>query len=246
MNLRTFFLLLVAVSLLTFSCQEDAKDPDQADATTDVQTPTADSIQLTTEAEKPPIITGIADNPNRFPGLKAHNDSTTEFHAYDIRFFLTHQYPLVPITDDNIPWINENGSNEQMGMFLHYILEGRELNMGEPNIRVDYMAKSNRGYPSIDSAFYSIQSYFMADATASQVLKERHAVPTAYSGMPMEVMEIFGVRGGSFTSKYVAQAFYDYDANYIVSIRLEAIEENKYQDALPAFYHLVKNFNLKM
>ena len=242
MNLRILLSLMLVASIFVISCQEDPAENTQVAP----NTAAADSVKLTTEAEKPPVITGIADNPNRFPLLKAHNDSTTEFHAYDVRFFLTHQYPLVPITDDNIPWINENNSNELMGMFVHYILEGRELNMGEPNIRVDYMKKSNRGYTSIDSAFYSIQHYFMADSVASRILQARHPVPTAYGGLPMEVIEIFGVRGGNLSSKFVAQAFFDYDANYVVSIRLEAVEENKYLDALPGFYHLVENFNLKM
>jgi hypothetical protein len=164
-------------------------------------------------------------------------------HAYTIKMKTTHSYPLAPVTNDQLMWIDAHNSNATMGTFLSYVIEGRRIMLSGVNIRIDYFNKSVKGYSSVDSSFISSRGYFLGDPEKARVLKAAQKIKTA-SGQDIMVEEYYSVRGGQFTPKYVALGYLDYNDTYIVSIVMTATEEFEFKDALDPFYRLVRSFEV--
>jgi hypothetical protein len=199
-------------------------------------------IEVDEQDQQANIPTGIVFDENRFPYLEPISDSTTLMHAFTVKMNLTHSFPLAPVTNDQLMWVDAHNSNETMGTFLSYVIEGRRIMLSGVNVRVDYFNKSVRGYSSVDSSFISSRSYFLLDQEKSQILKALHPVPTATAGKSVMAEEYYSVRGGQFTPKYVALGYLDYNDDYIVGFVLTATDEFEFKDALAPFYRLMGSF----
>ncbi len=241
MKLLNIIILLALISLT--ACKTDSKGTDS-----DGQTVTTDSVeqpQIKIEVDKSDqqenIPTGIVFDPDRFPYLEPLNDSTTLMHAFTVKMQLTHSYPLAPVTNDRLTWINADNSTETMGTFLSYVVKGRKIMLAAVNYRVDYFKKTVKGYSSVDSSFYSARSYFLLDAEKSKVIRERQKIQTA-SGQHAYVEEYYSVRSEQFTPKYVALGYLEYNEDYIVGFVMNAVDEFEFKDALPPFYKLIRSF----
>lgn len=239
---HSIFLFSLLLFFSLSACRQDPQGGGNADGTDT----TEKQVELDVDDEniQPTIPTGITPDPDRFPYLEVINDSTTKMHAYTVKMNLTHSYPFAPVTNDRLMWIDETGSNETMGTFLSYVIQGRKIMLSAVNLRIDYFNKTVPGYSSIDSSFYSAQSYFLAVPDSSQLLKERQEIPTK-SGRMAQVEEYYSYRGEGLTPKYVANGYIDYNDTYIVSFIMTAVEEYEFKDALPGYYELVKSFELE-
>ncbi|MDB4285831.1 hypothetical protein N9933_00855 [bacterium] len=200
----------------------------------------ADSIILKTDNPTTSSMTGVTPNPDRFPYIDVIDDSTLEFQAYTVKFKLVHQNPIVPVTSDKLYWIDENNSNEQVGVFATYMMQGREINLRSTQIRVDYFKKSLPGCSTTDSLFDWWQATQLTGPGA-KVMKEQQMIKTA-GGQGAEVMELFAVKQDSLSPKFLAIALLDYHDEYMIGLNLTAVDTFEYVDALPSFYKLLESF----
>ena len=232
--------LILALALSLGACKE-SKEAQQTDAEQEGSAPELVIDSGYSEGGNIPL--GIVPNPDRFPYLEPINDTTTLMHAYSVKMKLTHGYPIAPVTNDQLKWIDADNSNELMGTFLSYVIAGRRVTLGGVNYRVDYFKKTNRGYSSLDSSFISARSYYLFDTTKARVLKDHHIVKTA-TGEDIHVEEYYSYRSEMYTPKYVIQGYLEYNDDYFVSFLLTTIDEFEFEDARPYYYELIKSFEM--
>lgn len=229
--------ILIICSFMLFACQ-----PDQQATGTDEKNSEPQSkvkIEGADDGDAPsPTLFMVDDDSDRFPYLQPLNDSTIKMAAYTVRLEAVHDYPLRPLVPERTPWFNEVFSNESQGVFLSYVIAGRRLMLSEPNIRVDYINKTNPYYSSIDSAILSVEDFYMIHPD-SKYLKERNTLKTR-QGRDIEVIEVFAKRDTLYTPKYQAFGYMDYNDDYIVSIHLTTLDKYEFKDALPFYYRLLR------
>jgi hypothetical protein len=234
------YILLIALFAGLLACQQPASSgSEEPEAST--QDSAKVQIEGASEGQKA-AATGITPDPDRFPYLESLNDSTTLMHAYSVRFALSHSYPLAPITSDKLMWIDERGSNDTMGVFLTYVIAGREVSLSAVNLRIDYFQKIVPGYESVEAALASSREYFLLDQEKSQLLGSQ-SVETQ-SGKIARVEEYYSVRGERYTPKYMALGYLDYNEDYVVSFVLTTTDEFEFKDALPYYYKLMRSFSI--
>lgn len=238
-SLNLLFILL----LLSFAACTNSNSGQSSDGGEEATKQDSVVIEVDEQDQQANIPTGIVFNQDRFPYLEPLNDSTTLMHAYTIKMKMTHSYPLAPVTNDQLMWIDAHNSTETMGTFVSYVIAGRRIMLSGVNVRVDYFNKSVKGYSSLDSSIISSRSYFLADPEMAKLLKENQVIKTA-SGQDMIVEEYYSVRSVEFTPKYVALGYLDYDDTFMVSVVMTATDEFEFKDALPSFYSLIKSLEV--
>ncbi|MEM6263827.1 MAG: hypothetical protein AAGI38_15040 [Bacteroidota bacterium] len=232
---------LVGVALVAAGCNTTAEaDTGEQEA---LIAPEKDSIKIDIEGQEEQVqttITGVTEDPNRFPAITLKGDSTLYFEAFNTRFTLRHDFPLVPVTNDKLSWIEEDNFNEQNGVYVTYVVAAREIKLAAANVRVDYITKDFPSFGSADSALLWVDDFFIVPPESREI-RAAHTVTTE-SGKPAYCKEVFSVRKEGLSGKFIAFAYLDASPEHLVGFNLTAVDSFEYKDALPAFYDLVKSY----
>lgn len=161
------------------------------------------------------------------------------FEAYSVVFQLTHQPPLIPVTNYEIPWINPDNYNEQNGNFITYIRNGYEKSLQNPYIMVQYIKKDVPHASTPDSLLNWVDS-FMEKQVGGEVLKEKYELKSV-SGFKATCKDFKYPNQGEREGKCLAYAYVDYNKEYIVGMVLTTVHESDFPLNKPLFEELVKS-----
>ncbi|MCI4669796.1 MAG: hypothetical protein MRZ79_16800 [Bacteroidia bacterium] len=162
------------------------------------------------------------------------------FEAYTIAFQLTHQPPLIPQTNYEIPWMNPDSYNEQNGNFITYIRNGYEKSLQNPYIMVQYIRKDVPHAGSADSLINWVDN-FIDHQEGAVVLKDNYELKTV-SGFTAKCKDYKYPKQDDREGKSLAYAYIDYNKDYIVGMVLTTVHETDFPLNKPLFEELVKSF----
>ncbi len=178
--------------------------------------------------------------PNMFPYVYRGAGRSRIFEAYTVSFQLTHQPPLVPMTNYEIPWINPENYSEQNGNFITYIRNGYEKSLQNPYIMVQYIRKDVPHASSPDSLLNWVDT-FIDRMDGSQVLENNYELESM-SGKIAQCKDYRYPKQKKREGKSLAYAYFDYNEDYIVGMVLTTVNETDYPLNKPLFEDLVKSF----
>ena len=175
-----------------------------------------------------------------FPRVFSGSGTTNIFEAWTMKFTLTYDQPFVPVTNDQVPWVNPESYNENNGLFVTYIGKDRKLSLNEPYIQVQYVSRKLQGYSSLDSVFFSLDRFFLYDP-GSKVLADRREMLTQ-SGLVAHIKAYQTPTYQNRTGKFVALAYVPYDKDYYVAFALTTTDQGDFAQYLPGFEKLLASF----
>ncbi|MEO0897218.1 MAG: hypothetical protein AAFY71_12510 [Bacteroidota bacterium] len=178
--------------------------------------------------------------PDMFPYVYQGAGRSRIFEAYTVRFQLTHQPPLVPMTNYEIPWIKPDNYNDQNGNFITYIRNGYEKSLANPYISVQYIRKDVPHASSIDSLLHWVNGIVM-DLDGAKVLTAEYKIETV-SGKTARCQEFKYPDQGPRAGKTLAYAYIDFNDEYIVGLVLTTVNDTDYPLNKPLFEELIRSF----
>lgn len=175
-----------------------------------------------------------------FPYVYQGPGQSNLFEAYSMRFILRYDFPLTSLTNEKVSWVNSDNYNANNGFFVTYVRNGRQLNLNNPYIQVQYINKSLAFCGTVDSVYQWLDDQFLKFEDA-QVLKDNHPVKTF--GGDVAVMKNYrSTAQNGRKPKHLSYAYIDYNEEYIVGFGLTTMNQNDYETTLPLFDKLVKSF----
>lgn len=162
------------------------------------------------------------------------------FDAYTLRFALTHPSDLVPLLNNQVPWVNPERYNENNGLFATYVRNGRELRMENPYIQVQYINRSLPYCSTLDSIYLWLDQNFLANPEA-QVLRDNQEIPINLGGKAL-TKEYKTANPAARVVKYLAYAYIPYDETYFVGLALTTTDQSDFENTRKPFYQLVESF----
>ena len=176
-----------------------------------------------------------------FPYVYQGMGRSNLFEAYTMRFQLCYDPLLVPMTNEQIPWINPDVYNENNGTFITYVRQGRDISISSPHVMVQYINKTLPYCGSPDSIYQWLDQQFLEDNESKVLVEEK--VATAL-GKPALVREYYvGTLGGKRSERYIAYAYVDYNKDYIIGFAFTASISTDFPIGRPLFYKLVRSLN---
>ena len=107
------------------------KQATQAESSdTGPQTPSAEEV----DRIKSRVAGDLLGDAGMFPFVYQGEGKSNWFEAYTMRFSLEYEDPLVPMTNAEIPWINPEQYNENNGVFLTYVRNGRPISLSRASL----------------------------------------------------------------------------------------------------------------
>lgn len=178
---------------------------------------------------------------SQFPAVRRGGERSLQFLAYEMRFQLTHQAPLMPKLNHQMPWINPDDYNPNNGIFITYVRDGYPLNLSSPYIQAQYMSRRLPGCSTIDSVFILWDRMYLGEPDA-QTLRPAFNLPTD-AGISAVCKEYrSGTRGGSRTPKWIAYAYIEYSPSYLVGFALSTTDPEDFRLNQELFYALIKSY----
>jgi hypothetical protein len=178
----------------------------------------------------------------RFPYVYQLGGRSNWFEAYSMRFRLTYEYPLAPRTNDQVPWVNPENYNENNGMFITYLSEGRQPSLMEPYVQVQYLNRKLPACSVIDSVYWWLDQQLLArpGASAPDPLFQLNTA----AGDPAKC-KTYQTPSGPDQMKHIAYAYIAYDEQYLIGMALTTMNRYDFEQFKPAFYSLVQSFDRK-
>ncbi|MEZ4829475.1 MAG: hypothetical protein R3C61_24795 [Bacteroidia bacterium] len=131
--------------------------------------------------------------------------------------------------------------NEDNGLFITYIRNGREISLSNPYIQVQYINKRLPNCSSVDSVYIWLTDLFVSNYKGD-VIRKKHTVETL-SRLPATCAEFRTPDTDRVKGKYMAYAYVDYDKDYIIGMALTTTEKSDFDINLPLFYNIVESFS---
>lgn len=189
----------------------------------------------------------MGDAQGMFPYVFMGENSSVMCEAYTMKFRLSHTRPMMPATNNNIPWLNPEQYSEDNGIFLSYIHNGKELSLRSPNYRIEYINKRLPFCSSIDSIYIWLDGIFLEKVPGAEVLDSPEKLKTR-SGKTAISKAYYIPRHasprGEIEPKYTAYAYLDYNQDYYVAFNFSAISKPEFEELEDNFWELVKSFEL--
>ena len=177
-----------------------------------------------------------------FPFIYQGPGNSHLMEAYSMRFSLAYPEQFQPRLNQQVGWVDPTKFNENNGLFLTYIQDGKELSLNNPYVQVQYLNKSLPYVSTIDSIYLWMDMINLQAADAS-ILEAENTITTA-SGRPARIKDYYTGSIEKRTPRYVSYAYVDYDDSYILGLGLTTISQSDYNFNRQAFIDLVKSFQL--
>ncbi len=180
-----------------------------------------------------------------FPFVYQGTDNTLYYAAYEVIFSLSHDVPLYPLTNKDVPWIDGDRYSEENGNFITYVRNGRDLSLQNPYIMVQYIKKGNELTNSPEAVYNWLDSV-MTLTPGSQIGKF-YALPTS-SGKDALCREYVVAASSNSPNPYdnrpgkqVAYAYMDFNDTYMIGMTLTCGIKTDFDLTLPLFQSLVQS-----
>ncbi|MCB0836692.1 MAG: hypothetical protein KDE26_15510 [Bacteroidetes bacterium] len=178
-----------------------------------------------------------------FPVVYTGENYSNLFEAYTMKFKLTYEPPLLPMTNPNVPWVNPEAFDENNGSFITYIRNGRELSLSNPYIQVQYINKALECCTTTDLMYQSLDNILVGQKEG-KITKEKFPLQTA-AGLTAICQEYrtpdLDTGERKIAGKYMAYGYVEYDQDYIIGFALTTTTKADYDANLPMFYSIVQS-----
>ncbi len=232
-----YFSLILSLALFSVACIRPQATTGQDQPTGTGTGDQADPVDRPTQA--PPSKIGET---NEFPHVFQGAGRSIIYEAWTMRFTLEHEEPLIPVTNGQIPWVDPTGYDENIGNYITYVLNGRQISLNSPYIQVQYFNKALPDCGTVDSVFAKWDGYFLAipgsklaDTPGTLTTKSRLIAHTKSYQLPD-----FQDKSG----KFIRYAFIDFDKDYIIGFAFTSLDESDFRQFSPYFNRLVQSFSL--
>ncbi|MEO0472052.1 MAG: hypothetical protein AAF206_20660 [Bacteroidota bacterium] len=226
---KLFFLSLTTMLLAACSGQKSAAPEETSGATSELPAHVKRNLEL-----------GRMGDSTSFPFVYTGEGRSNLFEAYTMKFRLEYEAPMVPMTNDVLPWIKEENYSELNGVFMTYMRNGREIAVSSPSVRVEYVSKKNPYCSSIDSIYTWLDHNFI-ERRQGRVMKNVYSLKTK-SGKKAEMKEYSLPDSPQQAGRYVAYAYIDYDQDYLIGFALTCLDQTDFDINKPLFEGIVKSF----
>jgi hypothetical protein len=178
---------------------------------------------------------------SQFPVVRRGGERLLQFQAYEMRFQLAHQAPLMPKLNHQIPWVKPDDYNPNNGIFITYVRDGYPVNLSAPYVQAQYMARSLPGCSTIDSVFLLWDRMYLSEPDA-QALRPAFNLSTD-AGVSAVCKEYrSGTQGGKRTPKWIAYAYIEYSPAYLVGFALSTTDPEDFRLNQELFYSLIRSY----
>jgi hypothetical protein len=174
-----------------------------------------------------------------FPFVYQGAGKSNLFEAYTMKFSLSYEDPLLPMTNDLVSWINPENYNENNGIFLTYVRNGREVTLTNPYIQLQYINK-NLPYCSTVDSIYIWMDQAQLKAPDAKVMKE-YTLDTK-AGISAICKDYFSGTPPQRQPKHLSYAYLDYDETYFIGLALTTTTPEDFAQNRPLFVNLVQSF----
>ena len=236
MDLNRWIVGSLVLIMLALGCSS-AKNKQQTD------TPQSGDIPAISQEDAQDVLQNLQENrmgdSTLFPYVYQGPGKSNIFEAYSMRFSLRYEEPLQPLLNTQVGWVDPSLFNENNGLFITYIREGREVSLNNPYIQVQYLNKQLPYVSTIDSIYLWLDGVNLQASDAVD-LGGNITLPTA-SGKNAQLKDYFTGTIQNRTPKYLAYAYIDYNEEYILGLALTTTIKSDYDLTKPAFHKLVKS-----
>ncbi|MEL7530326.1 MAG: hypothetical protein AAFN10_03420 [Bacteroidota bacterium] len=245
--MKTRLLYLICASVIAFSACKSSSE--QSSAATDATQATG-SVELgipegTSEETRKAIAEGLMGDPNMFPYVYAGPNYTNWFEAYTMRFQLQYTEQWYPMTNLQTPWLKPDNYNENVGNFITYVRNGRDLSLTNPYTAVQYIRRTMPYTSTMDSIYMWLDDTHL-NRKSGAVLTDQQSIMTAskVEAISKEYTNP-GAEDDLDPGKYIAYAYLPYNDEYFLGFALTCAEKSDFEMNKPLFYQLVASFQYR-
>lgn len=163
-----------------------------------------------------------------------------------VKFSLANLDGLYRVPKDSVPWsvqLQETGDN---GQIVYYFMQGSEIEMGSPHVRVEYISRKLPGCSTADSLFDWLKSMYVNPERNGKILDNGGNLTTA-DNQEVKLLEIFIPQftrvedSALLAGKYMSWAYVPQNDRF-VAMNLTTTEKTKYEMTLPMFKDLIRSY----
>lgn len=160
-----------------------------------------------------------------------------------VAFSLGQVEGLRPTHRDSVPWASYLAENDSNGQVAYYFFPGYAVELGSPQIRIEYMHKGLKGCGSVDSLFSWLKGLFI-EPRAGKVRSE--APIGTLDGQEIMVLEIetppyISPDSTQYAPKWMAWAYADHGDRF-VGFSFTATDADGYKQGIEPFKDLVRSY----
>lgn len=168
------------------------------------------------------------------------------FEKGGVKFSLANLDGFYRVPKDSVPWsfqLPESGDN---GQIVYYFMQGSEIEMGSPHVRVEYISRNLPGCSTADSLFDWLKTMYVNPQRSGKVLDNGNTVTTA-DNQEVKLLEIFIPQytrpedSALLAGKYMSWAYVPQNDRF-VALNLTTTEKTKYEMTLPMFKDLIRSY----
>lgn len=238
--MKYFFTIIWVAGIMLMACSTQKQEAENANVSNEssgsgIPAPDMEQIQSN-------IAQGLMGDSTMFPFVYQGEGTSNIFEAYTMKFRLSYEQPLIPMINSAVPWVKPDAFNEQNGLFITYIRNGRELSLSNPYIQVQYIHRDQKNCGTADSVYMWLGDLFVTNY-GGQVIKDKYSVQTV-AQKPALCMEFQTPDTERLKGKHMAYAYIEYDKDYLIGLALTTTEKTDFDINLPLFYSLVESFSL--
>lgn len=152
---------------------------------------------------------------------------------------------LKPVQRDSVGWSGYMPETEENGQVIYYFLRGYGMDLADPQIRIEYIAKSLPNCATTEELFNWLKGVFVNEERQGVILSEGTTLATM-DGQIVELLEIKQPQvmtndSVMRSSKSMAYAYLDQGERF-VALNFAAAEDDTYQQGLDLFKDLILSY----
>ena len=151
---------------------------------------------------------------------------------------------LKPMSRDSVPWSSMMLESPDNGQLIYFFYPGYAIELGSPQIRVEFMSRSLKGCSSPDSVLIWLKGLFVNPDQNGKIIGENpiHTI----GGEKMTFLEILRPENlyedsVLYAAKRMACAYAE-QKNHLIGFSFTALTEDDYNQNLPLFKDLVRSY----
>ena len=151
---------------------------------------------------------------------------------------------LKPVSRDSVPWANMMIETEDNGQVIYFFFPGYAIDLGSPQIRVEFMSRSLKGCSSADSIMIWLKGLFVNPDQNGTIIGENEL--DCVDGGKLTLLEILRPEriiedSLLFTEKRMAWAYAE-QKEHIIGFSFTALNEDDYNQNMALFRDLIRSY----
>lgn len=161
-----------------------------------------------------------------------------------VSFTLAEFEGLKPVSRDSVPWANMMIESEDNGQIIYFFYPGYAIDLGSPQIRVEFMARKLKGCSSADSIMIWLKGLFVNPDQNGKIIGENPI--NCLDGKDLTLLEILRPENSIedsllYAEKRMAWAYAE-QGEHIIGFSFTALSEDDYNQNMPLFKDLIRSY----